>query len=242
MPNELSADEVRKRCDPSVFKCNSTEELKPQENIIGQDRAISALKFGLSIMKPGFNIYVSGLAGTGRTTAIKSFLEMLAAKKEPPPDWCYVHNFRDSYYPKALKLPAGKGQTLQKDMKSLIDSAGRSLTQAFSSKEYADRRAEITESFNKQRDEAFNRLSKKAQDKGFLLQTTPIGLVFAPAPQGEPMKEEEYHKLGSKEKEGLRQKQEELTKELKEVVAKLKTQENAVQKQLEAVGAVVELA
>ncbi len=233
MATELSADAVRKRCDPSAFKCNSTEELEPQENIIGQDRAISALKFGLSIMKPGFNIYVSGLAGTGRTTAIKSFLEMLAAKKEPPPDWCYVHNFRDSYYPKALKLPAGLGQSLQKDVKSLIDSAGRSLTQAFSSKEYADRRAEITEGFNRQRDEAFSRLSKKAQDRGFFLQTSPIGLIFVPASNGEPMKEEEYQKLSTKEKDDLRGKQEELTKELKEIVAKLKTRENAVSKQLE---------
>jgi len=233
MPKELSAEQVRRRCDPAIFKCNSTEELKPQQNIIGQDRALSALKLGLNILKPGFNIYVSGLAGTGRTTAIRSFLEVLAAKKETPSDWCYIYNFRDSYCPRALRVPPGMGQTLQKDTKRLIDNARRSIAQAFSSKEYADRQAEITESFNKQKEEAFNRLSKKAQDKGFLLQTAPIGLVFAPAPQGEPMKEEEYHKLGSKEKEGLRQKQEELTKELKEVVAKLKTQENAVQKQLE---------
>ena len=75
MVKELSAEQVRKKCDPSLFKCSSTEDLKPQESIIGQDRALSALKFGLNIMKPGFNIYVSGPAGTGRTTATKSFLE-----------------------------------------------------------------------------------------------------------------------------------------------------------------------
>ncbi len=102
MAKELSAEQVRQRCDPSVFNCNSTEELEPLEKIIGQDRALSALKFGLNIPKPGFNIYVSGPAGTGRTTAIKSFLEALAAKKETSADWCYVHNFRDSYCPRAL--------------------------------------------------------------------------------------------------------------------------------------------
>ena len=204
MVKELSADQVRKKCDPSLFKCSSTEELKPQESIIGQDRALSALKFGLNIMKPGFNIYVSGLAGTGRTTAIKAFLEALAARKEPPPDWCYVYNFHDSYYPQALKLPTGMGQTLQKDMKSLIESAGRSLTQAFSSKEYTDRRSEITESFNKQRDEAFSHLNQKAGEGGFLLQTTHVGLIFVPTRKGEPIKEEEYQGLSSKEKEDLR--------------------------------------
>ncbi len=233
MPKELSAEEAREKCDPQVFGCNSTEELEPQTNIIGQERAISALKFGLNILKPGFNVYVSGHAGTGRTSAIKPFLEDLAAKKNPPPDWCYVYNFRDSYYPRALKLPAGMGQSLQKDMKSLVERAKRSLAQAFSSKEYADRRAEITESFNKQREEAFNRLSKRAQERGFLLQTTPIGLIFVPASDGEPMKEEEYQKLSQEEKESLRERQEELTKELKDVLTRLKAQENALHQELE---------
>ena len=143
MPKELSAEQVRKRCDPALFKCRSTSELQPSEGIIGQDRALSALKFGLNIQRPGFNIYVSGLAGTGKTTAIKSFLEALAVKKETPPDWCYVYNFRDPYCPRALKVPPGMGRVLQKDMQRTIDNAKRSLAQAFTSKEYAERREEI---------------------------------------------------------------------------------------------------
>ena len=176
---------------------------------------------------------MSGLAGTGRTTAIKSFLEALAVKKKIPSDWCYVHNFRDSYYPKALRLPAGMGHSLQDDMKHAVENAGRSIVQAFTSKEYADRRAEITEDFNKKREAAFNIIGKKAKDSGFLLQTTPVGLIFVPASGDESMSEEEYKKLSSKDKEELRQKQEGLTRELKETVAKLKAEENTVQKQLE---------
>jgi lon-related putative ATP-dependent protease len=233
MPKELTAERVRERCNPAMFQCNSTEELEPVQGIIGQDRALSALKFGLNILKPGFNIYVSGLAGTGRTTAIKSFLETLAAKKDPPPDWCYVHNFRDAYCPRALKLPTGMGQTLQKDMKRIIDNAQRSLTQAFASKEYAERRTEITGDFNKRREAAFDLLGRKARDKGFLLQSTPVGLIFIPASDGEPMSEEEYKKLSSEDKEELKEKHEELTKELKEQLAQLRGEENAIQKQLE---------
>ena len=154
MVEELTAEQVRQRCDPALFHCDSTAELEAKEGIIGQDRALSALSFGLNIQKPGFNVYVSGPAGTGRTTAIKPFLEALAAKKETPSDWCYVYNFRDSYCPKTLKVPAGIGQDLQKDMKRLVDTAKRSLAQAFTSKEYADRRAEITEAFNKKREAA----------------------------------------------------------------------------------------
>lgn len=233
MLKELTAEQVRHRCDPSLFNCDSTAELKPIEGIIGQDRALSALQFGLNIQKPGFNIYVSGLAGTGRTTAIKSFLDIVAAKKETPPDWCYLHNFHDSYYPRAIAVPAGKGQVLQKDMKRAINNARRSLVQAFTSKEYAERRAEITEGFNKKREATFNIFSKKAKDKGLLLQSTPVGLIFLPASGDEAMNEEEYTKLSSEAKEDLKNKQEELTRELKEQITKLKTEESAVEKQLE---------
>ena len=233
MPKELTAEQVRRRCDPALFNCDSTSELKPKEGIIGQDRALSALKFGLNILRPGFNIYVSGLAGTGRTTVIKSFLEALAAKKDTPSDWCYVYNFRDSYCPRALELTAGMGQGLQKDMKRTIDNAGRSLVQAFNSKEYADRRAEITEGLNRKREAAFEALGKKAKERGFLLQVTPVGLVFTPASEGLPMSEEQYQKLGDKEKEELKKRQGELTKELKEQIAGFRTEEGAVGKQLE---------
>jgi len=233
MPEELTAEQVRQRCDPALFHCNSTEELKPVEGIIGQDRALSALRFGLNIPKPGFNIFVSGAAGTGRTTAIKSFLETLAAKKETPSDWCYVHNFQDSYYPKALKVPAGMGQELQKDVKRTIDSARRSLAQAFASKEYADRRAEITEDFNRKREAIFNIFSQKAKDKGLVLQNTPVGLILVPASDGEPMSDEEYQKLSSEDKEELKKKREELTKELKNQITELRTEESTVDKRLE---------
>ena len=166
MPKELSAEEVRQRCDPSLFHCNSTAELEPKEGIIGQDRALSSLRLGLNILKPGFNIYVSGPAGTGRTTAISSFLEALAAQKETPSDWCYVHNFRDSYCPGALDVPVGTGQNLQKDMKRTIDSVQRNLVQTFASKDYSERQAEITPAFNTKRETAFNTIRKKAEDRG----------------------------------------------------------------------------
>jgi len=233
MPKELTAEQVRRRCDPALFKCRSTSELQPSEGIIGQDRALSALKFGLNILKPGFNIYVSGLAGTGKTTAIKAFLETLAAQKAVPSDWCYVYNFRDPYCPKALKVPAGVGQDLQKDMKHTIDNARHSLTQAFTSKEYSVRREEITEDFNKKRETAFSILNNKAKDRGLLLRATPVGLIVIPARDGEPMSEEEYKKLSPQVRGEILRKQEELTKEVKEQVNRLRIEENAVEKQLE---------
>jgi len=233
MVKELTAEQVRLQCTPTVFKCDSTEELRPKDGIIGQARALSALKFGLNIAKPGFNVYVSGLAGTGRTTAIKSFMEALAARKETPSDWCYVHNFRDSYCPHALGVPAGMGEVLRRDMEVAIDNVRRSLVQTFTSKEYAQQREEITEDFNKKRATVFKRLDKKAREKGFILQATPVGVVFVPAAGGEPMSEEAYNNLSSGEKEEFKKKQDELTGELKEQIARLTTEQSAIDKQLE---------
>jgi hypothetical protein len=137
---ELKSAQVRLKCNAAMFKCDSTGDLTPFEGIIGQDRALSALKFGLNIRKAGFNIFVSGLAGTGKTTVIKSFLDSLATKKEIPPDWCYIYNFKDADRPSALKVPAGTGQLLHKDMKHIIDNVRRTLIQTFASKEYSNRR------------------------------------------------------------------------------------------------------
>ncbi|MFC1982539.1 AAA family ATPase [Chloroflexota bacterium] len=233
MSKELSAKQARKRCDPAAFDCNSTEELEPIGTIIGQDRALSALRFGLNITTPGFNIFVSGPTGTGRTTAIKSFLDSLAAQKETPSDWSYVYNFKDSYCPRVLKTPAGTGRYLQKDMKQTIQNARRNIAQAFVSKQYTDRRTEITEGFDKQKEAAFELLGQKAKKNGFLLQTTPVGLIFIPAPKGEPMTEEEYKELSVENKNKLQEKQEELNKELKDEVARLRVEENSIQKKLE---------
>ncbi len=105
MPEELSSEKLRKVCDVSSIPCKTTEDMQPLEGIIGQERAVNALKFGLNIKKEGFNVYVAGKSGTGRETAIKGFLEDLAKEVPVPHDWCYVNNFENSYEPKAIKLP-----------------------------------------------------------------------------------------------------------------------------------------
>jgi len=235
MAKELTAKQVRQSCSPKLFDCASTKELTPMEEIIGQDRALSALKFGLNISKKGFNMFVSGMAGTGRTTAIKSYLDIIAAKKEPPADWCYVHNFRDSYCPNALKLPPGMGMGLRKDMQHTIISAQRNLAKALSSKEHTDRRAKITDAFNKKREAAFSAINKKAAKNGLLLQVAKAGFMLLPASKGKAMGEEEYQRLSDRDKEKLKKLRDELTRDLKGQVARVKAAERAQQKELEDV-------
>ena len=111
MVNELSPTQLRRTCDPDFMHCKDTSELAPLQEIIGQERAVRALKFGLGIKDKGFNVYVAGYPGTGRTTAVKNFLETITKNQPVPPDWCYVNNFNDEYTPKAIKLPPGKGES-----------------------------------------------------------------------------------------------------------------------------------
>ena len=137
MVNELTPEKLRRTCDPNFMQCKTTEEIAPLQEIIGQERAIRALKFGLGIKDRGFNIYVAGYPGTGRKTAVQNFLEETAKNQPVPPDWCYVNNFADEYTPKAIKLPPGKAKEFQKDMKTFIDDAKRALRKAFESEDYA---------------------------------------------------------------------------------------------------------
>lgn len=232
MARELTAKEVRWTCDPAVFGCKSTEELPPIDRIIGQDRALSALRFGLNIRKPGFNIFVSGPSGTGKTTATKSFVEAQAREKPTPPDWCYVHNFQDSYRPTALQLPTGKARELQKDMDRTIEDVRRDMASAFSSKEYGEQREEISRKFNQEREETFNKLRQEALEKGLILQSTPMGLMVLPASDDKPISDEQYEQLSEGEKANLRKKQEELSRRVREQISQLREGERELQSRL----------
>jgi len=114
MVKELSYERVRAVCTYDFSSCTSTAELTPLKEIIGQDRAVKALKFGLDIDEKGFNIYVAGAPGTGRKSAIVSFLEEMGKNKPVPPDWCYVNNFDDPNSPNAIQMPAGMGKMKEK--------------------------------------------------------------------------------------------------------------------------------
>ena len=135
---ELPPESLRWTCDPSVFTFKTTEEIPPLTGIVEQERPIRAIRFGLDIASPGFNIYVSGLTGTGKTTVIRTFLEEIAARMPCPGDWCYVHNFRDPNCPTILSLPAGRAKALKAEMGELVRHLKSAIPKAFESKEYEE--------------------------------------------------------------------------------------------------------
>jgi lon-related putative ATP-dependent protease len=213
--NELSPESLRKVCDARFIRCKSTEELVPSREIIGQERAVRALKFGLGIKDHGFNIYVAGYPGTGRKTTVKNFVEEIARGKPVPPDWCYVNNFSNQYEPKALQLPAGKGKEFRDDVKRLIENIRTALPKAFESEDYASRREATIRTLEKQRKELIDKLNAKAQQEGFVIQSTPIGLLLIPVINGKPLSQEEMIGLPQEKKAKIQEKREKLESELR---------------------------
>ncbi|NYT12124.1 MAG: AAA family ATPase [Methanomassiliicoccales archaeon] len=195
MVKELAFHECRNICEDVTFECKSTEELTPLQEIIGQNRAVKALKFGLNIKEKGFNIYVSGMPGTGRKTAIVEFIKHLAKDMPAPPDWCYVNNFKDVNSPRALRLPAGRGVEFKKNIERFISEVREGLKQAFESEEYADKRSQTLEAIEGERNNLTNMIGRTAAESGFQLQQSPIGLVLVPIIDGQPVSEQQLAQL-----------------------------------------------
>jgi len=232
MVMELPAEKLRKECDLSLIHCETTNELTPLEQIIGQERAVRALKFGLGIKERGFNIYVAGYPGTGRTTAVKNFLEELAKAKPVPPDWCYVNNFSNEYEPKAMKLPAGKGKEFQKDMKAFVQNVRSALPKAFESEDYATKRDATIKVLESQRKELVAQLNAEAQRAGFVIESTPIGLLLVPVIKGKPVSDDELMALSPKVREDIQRKKEQLESDLRTAMRQFADMDRRIHEEL----------
>jgi lon-related putative ATP-dependent protease len=215
MMKELTYERARRRLTEEFIQCESTADLLPLKEIIGQERAMRALNFGLKIKERGFNIYVSGPAGTGRKTATVIFIKELAKTMPVPPDWCYVNNFQDPLTPNALKLPAGKGAKFQRDVEEFVTEMQKALTKAFESDEYAKQRDETLEAIETERNALTEQVNTIARKEGFILQRSPIGLLIIPAVEGKPVNEQEFARLPPKVQSEIQHKREALQDKLR---------------------------
>ncbi|MFZ5907603.1 MAG: Lon protease family protein [Nitrospirota bacterium] len=213
MPEPLSFDELYGFCNPDTLPFTTTDELPEFKETIGQERALHALDFGLSLESTGFNIFILGEHGTGKMTTVKSFLAQKALAEPVPEDWCYVYNFRDPDAPLAVSMRPGDAAVFQKSMDEIIKTLKSEIPKIFESKEYEKQRNATLEESQKQQKELFTGLEEEAQQKGFALRKTVSGLVIIPVKKtGDPLTEEEYELLDEK----TRQKIDEIGKTLQE--------------------------
>ncbi|HEX6034098.1 MAG TPA: Lon-like protease helical domain-containing protein, partial [Anaerolineales bacterium] len=205
MIHELSLPELRRTCDPKSLPDETRMDLGQVGPIIGQERAVRAMRFGLDIRSWGFNIYVAGMAGTGRATAVERFVQEIAYTKPTPSDWCYVYNFEDSYRPRALGLPAGKAREFQKDVMAFLKIAIRDIHIAFEGEDYAAQQERSLRSFHEQKAQIFEKVNEMAREKGFSLQATPMGILPIPTKNGEPLADADFLRFSEGEREKLKE-------------------------------------
>ena len=190
-------------CDPSLLEFETTAELSDATEIVGQSRAIDAIRFGIDIKRPGYNLFVMGEPGSGRHTAVRRLLESKAAGEQAPSDWCYVNNFSDANMPRLLRLPPGSGARLKADMQQFVTELAKAISVAFESDEYRARIEAIQEEFKEKEDGALRQLGHESAEHGVALLRTPHGFIFAPVKGEETMGPEEFEKLPEEEKERI---------------------------------------
>ena len=237
---KVAVENLRWRLDPKALPFDSTEELKPLREIIGQERGVEAFRFGSQMKKSGYHIFVTGQPGSGRRATVKQLLEEIAGKENQPDDLCYVNNFHNPEAPILLRLKAGEGSSLRQDVKDLIHVIKREIPNLFSSEEYINAKKEIVETSERKAKNFFKSLDQKVKEEGFALVDIQVGQVkrpeLMPIVDGQPMHIDQLEELAEKErfpKEEYQQKREKY-EQLKEQIERIFKELRGLQKEVQA--------
>ena len=231
MVKELKYKELKGICDIKLIE--KLENIQPDNNIIGQKKAIEALEFGLNIKNKGYNIYVSGPVGSGKTTFSKKYAKKYAIDEKTPDDLVYVYNFENPKCPKALFLEAGVGKEFKQEIDDLIYTLSVEIPKAFSSKEHEEEKNKIVKEYNTKRDDIIKQITELAKEKDFGIKNSNTGIYFMPIIDGETISEEEYEDLDEEEKEVISKKSEELQEDAIKTMKLIKDIEKNTKKDIE---------
>jgi lon-related putative ATP-dependent protease len=228
----LTPDELNFVCDPAQFEFETTDDLPELQGIIGQDRAVRAIDFGVEISSYGFNIYAMGSSGTGKTTTVQTFLQRRADQEPVPDDWCYVNNFVDPKRPRAIQLPAGYGNQLRDDMAEFILDLQRNIPSAFDSEDYRQRAEAIVREMEGARNQTLKALETEVGRRGFALVQTAMGLVVAPVVEGQVLSPDQYAQLPEEARSGFEAHRQDLQHELEDAMRDVRALEKKAKEKM----------
>lgn len=214
----LSPEALAHRCDAAALGFETTADLADLTDVLGQDRAVSAIRFGMGIRHDGYNLFALGPPGVGKHSVVEDFVRAAAKDLPRAPAWCYVNDFDQSHRPRVLQLPSGRAVQLRQDLTQLVEDLGTSIPGAFESDDFRARRQEIEEEFRELQEETLSGLQEKAQERGIALIRTPAGLAFAPLRDGEVLPPDDFHKLPKEEQERVGEEVEALQEELRKTL------------------------
>ncbi|MFN2173745.1 MAG: AAA family ATPase, partial [Candidatus Promineifilaceae bacterium] len=233
MISELKPSQLRRSYDPSILTFETTDDVQPATRIIGQPRGVRAIEFGLAMKSAGFNIYVLGESGTGRTTAIQHFVESKAAGDPPAPDWIYVHNFVEPDKPLAISFPPGDAQEFSDALNTLIHQLRGEIARAFDNQSFRDAALKVQQDLDSEREGLFMALQEQAREQNAALISSPEGFKIAPLHEGKPMTAEQYAMLGQERKDAWVQTNHNLQHALNEAVHQARKLEINARQELE---------
>ena len=214
----LPPDQLRRCTDPEQLSFDSTADLSELPIFVGQERPISAIRFGVKMDRPGYNIFALGPAGLGKFTLVHSAVQERAAAEPPPADWCYVNNFSQPYRPRVLRMPNGIGRQFRNDMERLVEDMQTALSAAFESEEYQARRRAVEGEFQEIQQATLMELQEQAKQRNLALLRTPAGLAFAPVKDGNVLPPEEFEKMPEEDQKRVQADVEVMQEQLQKVL------------------------
>ena len=218
LPEGLAIEQMRPAIAPDQLGFETTAELKAVAGLIGQDRAIDAIKLSASIGDQGFNLFVAGREGTGRHSAVSKLLAEEAAHRPTPDDWVYVNNFDAPHKPNAMRLPAGRAMELKTGMQAIVDDLGNEIPALFESEEYQTQRRAIDQEAGERQEAPIAAFADRVKAENVALLKTPMGFMLAAMVDGRPIKPEEYEKLDPGKRQEIDEKIERLQDQLASIL------------------------
>jgi len=218
----LRPEQLKKQWNMDEIPFDTTKDLEPLDGIIGQERAVRAMEFGTRIRNKGYNIFITGISGTGKTSYAREFVQKIAREQRVPKDWCYVYNFDDPSQPQAIELDPGQGQRFQQDMKEFIENVRAEIVKTFNEEEYENQKAMLLKEIQQKRSQIFNDFNQYAQKEGFEVNATDTGIYFTPIVNGNPIGEEEYKNLDEELKKQINEKLTQIQLQAVEVTRKIR--------------------
>ena len=232
--NELKYSDLKDVCDPNLFGFETTKEIEDTSDLIyGQDRGLKALRFGIDIDVKGYNLYLEGPTGVGKTMYAKKYLDKKASKDKVPLDWCYIYNFENPNEPVAISFPAGQGKVFKENMESFIKDIRLDIKKTFNNDEFEKEKQIIKQEFDDKREILLKKLNDKTLKQGFQIKSTENGIYMMPVYEGKTIAEDEFEKLPEEIKIGYEQKSAEVQELIFSALSDIKSIEKDSERKIE---------
>ena len=220
--NELSYRDLKMICNQNMFDFETTKELEPINDGIGQERGIKALEFGINVNVKGYNLYIEGPSGVGKTMYAKNYLESIAPKKKVPNDWCYIYNFKNPNEPIAVSLTAGQGKEFKESMEGFIKEVKKDIKKTFNADDFEKEKALIKKEFEEKREIVLTKLNENSQKHGFQVKSAQNGIYMMPVIDGKVIQEEEFEKLDAEIKQVYEEKSVIVQQQIMDAISEIK--------------------